>query len=463
MIVDPYKRTPVAPTMALLMADGRVVDEHGGFVSLDDVQEVRVWASWETINSLTAAGEGEALCWNGDAIRWRHETFEEGWRKRPSDVSVIKLPLDPDDVEGTLAGLRNWRDWLASNGASPTGTTGSAAWSLLRATLEQTLFCSIGPRPWLVQTLGGRQLLGPHGQGRYQGTLEHWDLPAAYASTLGGLPYGGRWYRLDELPQHEPAWWAEANRCVFVRCRLSLPDGLTFGPLPRRPRRRMSYMESMLLGADYPSQGSVQGVWTWQEVEAAIGAGARLERLYGGWVHISAQHPFEPWWQAVQSGRATPGLGGVLAKMTGNALWGRFCLDPRAGGVRVIRRRDGETMVQRGLKQSGGQPPAHDLAETVSGRVRARLFTLLSTAGENVVSAHTDGAWLRQGPFSPEEEWRLKGMARRLDVIGPQVLRYWPSPPAETEPWVVYSGVTAEQAPAAFESDWVERGLGAVA
>lgn len=456
MIVDPYKRTPVAPRVGLLLEDGRAVDEHGGFVSLDDVGDVRLWASWETVNTLTERGEGEALCWQADAIRWRHESFEEDWRRRPSDVSVIKLPLPVDDVDGTLQGIALWRDWLAENGASPVGTTGSAAWSLLRATLERTLFTSLGPRPFLVQTLGGRQLVGPAGQGRFAGPLEHWDLPAAYASTMGGLPYGGRWYRFDELPAHDPDWWAREGRCVFVRVRMTFPDGLLFGPLPRRPKRRMSYMESVLLGADFPTAGGIQGVFTWQEVEAAIGAGCRLVKLLEGWVHISAWHPFEPWWEVVQAGRALPGLAGTLAKMTGNALWGRFCLDPRARGLRSIRRRAGDVMLQRPLPSKGGLPPAHDLAETVSGRVRASLFTALAAAGGDVISAHTDGCWLRQGPTTPDEPWRLKDVARRLDLIGPQVLRYWSGGGV---PHVVYSGVTAERAAETFEADWSERGF----
>ncbi|MDE3097722.1 MAG: hypothetical protein KGK07_17180, partial [Chloroflexota bacterium] len=204
--------------------------------------------------------------------------------------------------------------------------------------------------------------------------------------------------------------------------------------------------------------GEIQGVWTWQEVEAAVGAGATLLKVLGGWVHISARRPFLPWWERIQEGRSVPGLAGLLAKMTGNALWGRFCLDNRAAGVRTIRRRDGDVLKQRRLQSKGGIPPAHDLAETVSGRVRAELFRVLAAAGEQVISAHTDGAWIRASGLDPAG-WRLKGVARRLDVLDPQVLRYWPSPPAEGEPWVVFSGVTAERAPETFEREWSARGF----
>jgi hypothetical protein len=465
VIVGPYVRNPVAPVVAVMIPDDArgylIVDELGRRWDADElVPEVRVWASYDVVHELVAAGHGEALCWNNEEIRWRHARLDvDGWHTRASDVAVLKLPF-PEDPRETLRALARWRDWLGSYGAAPTGTTGSAAWSLLRARLERTLFTSQPKRsrPPIPWTLGGRQELGPAGAGRFDGRLEQRDLPAAYASELGGLRYGGSWLTGDELPKRrlDPEWWAGEGRPVFVRARVRVPAG-RYGPLPRRPRRRVTGMAAAFLGAEYPTGGRLQGVWTWQELAAAVEyGGARIERVLDVWAHLAGGQPFLPWWEAVQAGRRMPGLAGLLAKTTGNALWGRFCMDS-TGGVRTVRRRTGRGLEQRAVVSHGGIPAAHDLAETVSGRVRARLYGAMVAAGDGLLSAHTDGVWLVEGA-DVLDGWRRKGRARRLDLLGPQTLRYWPARVHELEPFHVFAGIPAEQAPQAFEELW--RGAG---
>jgi hypothetical protein len=462
VIVDPYKRRPGPVTVALLNREGAIVSEHGETVDPDRWPDgLRCWCEYDTARALVADGRGEALCWNGEEIRWRHRRFEEGWTNRRSDVAVLKIPF-PDDESAALRALARWRSWLEDYGASPTGTTGSAAWSLLRATLDGTLFCSLGEPPRLLQTMGGRVELGPAGAGLYLGKLAQVDMQAAYASTLAGLRYGGRWFASADLPG--PArgleWWAdEPSRAVFARATLRVPEG-RYGPVIRRPRRRMSQMALFFSQAyedRYPSGCRLTGVWTWQEIVAALEAGSRIVKLHEFWVHLAARRPFAPWWEAVQAGRALPGLAGQLAKMTGNALWGRFCMDVRAQGVRAIRSRNGK-VASRKLPLRGGMRPAHDLAETVSGRVRAELYRLMVRADDRLLSAHTDGAWVRE-PLELAAPWRVKQPARRLELLDPQVLRYWPRPARRSEPWLVYAGMPAGLAPAAFEKAWAERGF----
>lgn len=471
MIVDPYVRSPAAPTVAVLTREGRIVSEHGELLDPDDwPKDTRAWCDYDTVRELvTEQGIGEALCWNSEEIRWRHERLDvEGWKARRSDVSVLRLPF-PEEPTKALQALGAWRDWLARYGASPTGTSGSAAWSLLRATLTETLYCSMGSTPPILQTLGGRVELGPAGAGRYEGALTQVDMQAAYARELSSLRYGGRWYRSGDLPgvRRSPDWWASEGRPVFVRARLQIPDGL-YGPLVRRPLRRTSTMLfffSQLHERRYPVATTMQGVWTWQEVSAAVEHGARLLGVLEFWVHMAARRPFADWWTAIEQGRSMPGLAGQLAKVTGNALWGRFCMDARTQGRRSIRSRNGK-ISSRELPLKGGLPPAHDLAETVSGRVRAELYRLMIKVGDGLLSAHTDGAWIRGGEARSESElstselcvtgaaWRVKQPARRLDLIDPQTLRYWPSPSHPSEPWHVYAGVPARQAAAAFENAW---------
>lgn len=462
MKVAPYIRGPKPPTrLALLRDDGTIVDEDNRRLDPDNwPDDTRCFTSYDTVRTLVTQGDGEALCWNREEIRWRHRRFEDGWKRRQSDVAVIKLPF-PEDDGRTLEALRRWADWLSSHGASVGGgTSGSAAWSLLRASLDEPLWLSVGARPPLRQTLGGRQQLGPAGQGRYEGTLLHYDLPAAYASQLGGLRYGGRWIR----DTGAPSWWARDGKAVFVRAKVTVPAGV-LGPLPRRPRKPMHGLRSVLLGAYYPSGCRMQGIWTFQELEQAREAGVKVGQILDTWVHIAGdRYPFGLWWARVQEGRRLPGLAGQLAKMTGNALWGQFCMDAKTNGERSISSAAGKgRMASRVLKFAGGRPPDHALAETVSGRVRAELYRAMRAAGDGLLSAHTDGLWLKEeatpgrpitGSSSSLSEWRLKEQARRLDLLDPQVLRYWPKPLDEREPFHVFSGMPSGRQADAFEEQW---------
>jgi hypothetical protein len=460
--------------VCLLTSEGSIISEHGCEVDPDAWPEgYRAWCDYDTARSLVSAGQGEALCWNSEEIRWRHRRFEEGWKNRPSDVAVLRVPFGAEH-ERTLGALARWRDWLARYGASPTGTTGSAAWSLLRATLTDVLFCSFGELPPLLQTLGGRIEVGPAGPGRFAGRLAQVDLQAAYAHELASLRYGGRWFTGSQLAASgvhcTPEWWARDAQCpVFVAAKVRVPQGL-YGPLVRRPRQRMSQLQlylAQLYEDRYPTGTTLQGVWTWQEVAAAELGGAKVLQLREFWVQQAARRPFTEWWAAVEEGRKLPGLAGLLAKMTGNALWGRFCMDARAQGVRSVRSRNGK-LASRPLPLRGGLPPAHDLAETVSGRVRAELYRLMAAAGAEVISAHTDGAWLATEPLWPSgieagvftaADWRIKQPARRLDMLDPQTLRYWPTPARPWEPAVVYAGQPAGLAAAAFERAWQKAAL----
>lgn len=457
-MIAPYKRNPEPPLVALLTPDGTVIDERGETRNLDNwPDDMRCWCDYDTVRALVSSGSGEALCWNGEEITWRHARLDrQGWKRRPSDVHVVKLPFY-EEHELTIRALVGWRDWLAGFGASPTSTTGSASWSLLRARLERPLWTAMGEAPPLKQTLGGRQELGPAGAGRYDGDLAQLDLPAAYASELGHLRYGGHWFKASALPRHDPDWWSDGGRPVFCRAFVTVPS-CAYGPLPRRPRRRVYGLAAALMGAEYPTGTRMQGVWTWQELEAAQRHGARVIRIAETWVHLAGDtQPFLPWWRAVEEGRRMRGLAGLLAKTTGNALWGRFAMDTKAHGVRTIRSRTkGGRLVARPFAFQGGRPPAHDVAETVSGRVRSRLYEAIVQADGNLISAHTDGIWCYadRGLLRSLPDWRRKQDARSIELLDPQVLRYWPK---RGRAQTVFAGVPASLADDAFAEAWLRK------
>lgn len=458
MIVEPYKRPPAAPTVACLTEAGVIVTEHGERLEPDEVPaDVRVFAQWDVVRLLRNAYLGEALCWNNEEVRWRETAHEDEteWIRRAGDAYVIRLPLSETLTPKVfLEGLVAWRDWLATVTASPTGTTGSAAMSLLRARLERRLVTGQGDRPPLRSTRGGRMQLGPAGQGRFEGKLVLLDLPSAYAQTLGETVYGGVWRQTTNT-----AYWLDRSEPMFLRCDVYVPKGLAYGPLVRTFRRRVHFELMQFYGkavyADgtpwlYPTGRRISGVWTRSEITAAIEAGCKV-KIREAWVHRSARQPFLPWWNTIQQGRLElTGVGELLAKMTGNALWGRFCLDPLVAGRRtIVRHSSGQTVE---LQRRPSAWPAHDLAEHVSGTTRGRLYDLMAWAGDRLLSANTDGAWIRDNGQKPPEDWRVKRRAHRLDLLAPSCLRYWP----EKSKWprVVFAGVPMIEADSAFEKAW---------
>ena len=462
MILEPYRRPPAPPRVAVLTEAGVIVDEDGQRLFEDEVEPgTRVFAQWDVVRQLMAAHMGEALCWNNEEVRWRMTAYpeEDEWRRRPSDAYVLRLPLSETLTPAVLLrALVEWRDWLGSYQAAPTGTTGSSAMSLLRARLGRTVVTGQGERPPLVQTRGGRLQLGPKGRGRYEGRLVLLDMPAAYATLIGEAVYGGIWQRLE--PGSRLDYWLEQPEPLFLSAVVRVPRGEVFGPLHRCFQRRLSYMEAEVYRSSrypdgssflYPTGRSLAGVWTREEILVALEVGCQV-RIRCGWVQRAPDRPFAEWWRSVQDGRAaSSGVTELLVKMTGNALWGRFALDPRVAGRRTIR----TAGVSRELRMNTAAWPAHDLAEYVSGTTRARLYRLIRWAGDRLVSANTDGAWVRDvDESSVPEGWRVKARAHRLDLLEPACLRYWP--PGSRWPRHVVSGVPFGEQAQVFEQRWKE-------
>lgn len=447
MRIAPYVTHPKAPRVAWLDGDGLVWLEGGDTVAPELLPDgYRCWTSYDVaVNELLARSQGEALCWNNEPIRWRPSSAV-GFQSRRA-VYVLRLPFPPEP-ELCLRELQGWRDWLEACGASPTGTLGSSSWSLLKASLSAPLWTNVGELPPITFTLGGRQEAAPAGV--YEGELTHVDMPAAYAAELGALAYGGRWHRVPGSFRFDMA--ATGGLMLFVRAKVRVPAGV-LGPLPRRPRSKPK-PPVLFEQATYPSGCRLQGTWTWDELVAARDAGCDVRPLEG-WVHMPEgrrPRPFARWWGMVQVGRGMDGVAGMLAKATGNALWGQFCIS--SGSKSVNRWTAAGRLVRVQVPVRGQRPGSPDLAETVTGRVRARLYRMMLEAGDGLVSAHTDGGWVRAPFLFPG--WREKDEARRIELLNPQMLAY--TRPAG-ERLVVAAGVPSRFADRVFSRAWTAAGL----
>lgn len=149
------------------------------------------------------------------------------------------------------------------------------------------------------------------------------------------------------------------------------------------------------------------------------------------------------------------GLAGLLAKTTGNALWGMFAMDPALRGSSSIhyRPRAGKRLEIRKPKPRPYPLPAIDLAEIVAGRVRARIYEAMVSLGNSLVCAHTDGLWSTSTGGATNGAlggWRIKDTASEMQLLTPQAYRYW----SGGAPSVIFSGVPVEQSHEAFERAW---------
>lgn len=471
MRAGPYRRPPGRYRLAVLTEDGLLLDEDGCLCHPDELPEdCRAFGQWDVVRRLLRAGIGEALCWKNEEVKWRRTPDPEAteWRDDRRDVGIHRVPLHPrQGVRAFLRDLIAWRDYLEQVGASVGApghggrTVGSASWGLLRASLSDEINFgraarveSAGPnpnRPPIFWTRGGRIQDGPAGPGCYRGQLVQLDLPSAYSSLLGGLRYGGWWRQVPVAGRHFDRWLTERPEPMFVRAQVQVPE-LPTGPLLRWSRHRTNWItlhDLALKGPSdpaFPSGCFLAGTWTRAELLEAMRAGCAVEPLQA-WVHHSSRQPFARWWELVGEGRELlrGGPGETLVKMTGNALVGNFS---REDGRRTLWR-GGRRM--RPCSASGFVPyAAHDLGEFVTGTTRARLYELIRWAGERLLTAHTDGAWIVDDGSPWPEGWRVKRTAHQLDLLGPSCYRYWRGRWAT----VLMAGAPPSEAEEAFSEKW---------
>lgn len=418
-MIRPYAKPRPFRELAWLVDERTVLEESGQEGELAAALErgAQVWSRAELLRELTRAGHGSAVLWRFAAIGWHPDRDASAWPVRGLQVTT------PESPEETLEGLKAWRGWLNRYGAAPAGSLGGSGLSLVKATLRRPLWTSVGATPPIRYTVGGRQETAEPAPAHYRGPLVRSDIQAAYAQTLGSVLYGGRWTRYDWRPLWPRRFEKNPGTLMFVRAAVDVPElelelpqlpAGHRGPLLDRPRKAPTHLDSLFWTIDerFPAGRRIQGTWTWPELEAATAAGAKVRRVLDVWVHESGERPFTPWLEAIHEGRAMPGFAGRLAKATGNATWGQFAIAKGRRKV-VARGRDGE------LPLRGGNPSqrAFDLAESIAGAVRARLYRGMLAAGPELVTAHTDGLWT-SGP--PVPGWREDDRATELRIFDAQ-------------------------------------------
>jgi hypothetical protein len=451
------KKTREKPLVrpAFLADEGHALDESGRRVELSKLpEELRVFAPWETVDRFARDGVGELVAWGEEAIRWRHERRGDSHRRRP-DVVIVKVPTDPGSFAG---GVVEWSDWLRRYGIGPSWSLGSSSMSLLRSTLERELVTTNGALPEPRWTLGGRQQAW-HEPGTELGGLVQLDLQAAYTHVIGGLRYGGVWRAVEKPAAAMLDLFHDADLPILAHALVNLPDGISLGPLPRRPQRRPEPgYDELAPNVPYPVAGRLSGLFSYDELRAARDAGARV-RVDRAYVHTCGDRVFGSWLDAVLDGRELTGYAGQLAKSTGNALWGQFVIDDRK--LLAVLRWDQGRFSRLPVQGSKGHAVrAWDLGELVCGAVRAELFRTLSKfPRRDLVAAHTDGAWLRDSalvdfalPGLEDRGWRVKKRAKRLRLLDQQHYAYL-VPRGRSWHYIV-SGVPSSQAPELFDRLW---------
>jgi hypothetical protein len=399
-MIEPYKNPRPHRELALLVDHETVIDERCLQAPLVDALAagVQVWGDAGRLRELTRDGHGSAVLWRFVAIGWHPDRAADVWPVRGLQIE------QPENPAETMHGLRTWRNWLESYGAAPAGSLGGSGMSLLKATLRKPLWTAVGDVPPIRYTLGGRQEAVPPTPRLIAGRLRHCDIAAAYAVTLGHARYGGRWDRHDWRPLFRLMAEKDPTTLLYARAVVDIPE-LAFGPLPDRPRKQLGAAAQLFWALDqdaYPVGRRLQGTWSWAELMAAEAAGCRIVRVLDVWLHSASgiDRPFEAWLDAVMRGRELGGFAGRLAKATGNATWGQFAI---AKGQKKIVAKGRDELV----KLRGGNPSqrAFDLAEWISGSVRARLHAGMMHAGADLICAHTDGLWTAGAPVPG---WRVK-------------------------------------------------------
>lgn len=458
MIVKKLSKKPEHTFMATLLDEDTILHEDGREYRLEDVPpRTRIWSHWEnTVSDIwRKKGIGEVLIYDQDPVRWRKDSNYEDHRwpsiGNNQDVYLLKSQAYPEDKENALKAFIQWRDWIEDYGGNAFGTVASISWSIWRSTFSEDFY---SPTKWPTSVkfpIGGRLIPCKELNSAWVGDFIQWDMQAAYATELSRIRYGGKGSKWVEVKGNcDFKAMSDNGIPVYIVAMVWVPK-MRLGPLPRR---RTAYNPFSRVPIYYGTNCRIRGTWTMEEIQEAIEVGCtvKIERI---WVHMATGKGlhFAQWWKAIEDGREhLDGFAKSLAKSTGNSLWGQFALREKPRKIRWIGD-DGKRKHRVIEARMMNRPSSPELSDQLTGKIRAKLYSLAISAGDDLMQANTDGAWVsHQNGWLPPDGWRIKKRASLIEFIDESNYRFWE--PESNTPSYCMAGVPVGWHETYFEKEW---------
>jgi len=423
-------------------------------------QETKVFAPKKLIDHIWNVEKlGEVLKYDGTMIKWRKKCPERfkskmSWPNHPQEVNVVSARSYPDNPEKAVISYAYWRDWVEENGGNIIGTMSSTSWSIFKASLEDDVWETPYERVKEIDhPIGGRLLPCKSLWTTFQGDYIQWDLYSAYSRRLANLAFGGigsSWKEVNLKANFDNM--IERGMLVYIKATVDFGNARsTLGPLPLR---REKYHPRPTTNINYPTDGIIEGIWTYEEIRDAEKIGARIKPQQAI-VHFATGRKYfhEDWYRVIQEGRDNFfGFTRGLVKQTGNALWGRYAM--RLRPAKTVWRENGTRVWIKHPTRTLKRNQCMELADQLCGKIRSDLFEFAVSTNNRLIQGNTDGAWVEyeEGWLPPTDDWRIKRRAIKLDIIDDATYRYWQD--GESEATYIVPGVNTDFTESYFNRQW---------
>lgn len=440
----PYVRTAQDRPVGLVLSPTKVIGEWTGTRWKNVPRKAALYCNAaRTMRPLYERGECEAVYWKKSARirsltgwKWWHPTTND-----PHTVYFLRETLNRIPEAERFGALLEFVSFIRAAGGSPGSPVGMLN-SLMRVSLSESFTESSINVPTDYIWRGSRVQQADR-MAREYGFTDLWDIRAAFPSALANAYVPRRWRHYpagvdSDLPD-APAGYARA--IVYV-------PWFMHGPIPNVSAHR----------PDFPTEGFVRGIWSFDELRAAEAVGCELYILEF-WTGSMFRQPFKEWGRMVRELRAAVGRDAErLVKMAANRYVGKFAMDGHRERSRYVKGTE-KWIIERGHKR----PESITVHGLVTANVRAELFTNgIHPYPAHFIFCHTDGVALQADEYTtemrpPDDRWAIKAEMERLLLINPQRYAYVAAPP-DIEPgnWrYVVAGIPQEVASDFFDDRWL--------
>jgi len=460
--IKPNKSNPHRD-VAILLDKDTILLEDGTEMPYDcTFDDTKIFASQSVVRNIWNEGVGEIQSFDRRITKWRkkcpdHYKKRTWWPGTSLEVTVSDSKSFPINPKEAVEAYAYWRDWVEENGGNIKGSMSNTSLTLFKASLHghtyETPYDTIEK---IGSPLGGRLLPCKSLFTSFVGDFVQWDKYSAYTTELSRMSFGGigsRWKEKDISQTCDTL--VEKGYLIYVEAEVKIPD-IELGPLPiRRDRKVATPMWDYL---SFPRDTTLKGIWTYEEIRQAdlVGCKIKIHRII---YHVATGKKYwhEDWYHVIISGRESlQGFAKSLAKQTGNSLWGRYAMRSRPSRTKW---RDDNGNRQSEISNLGISKSRQcmELADQLCGKIRAALFELAISAGNNLIQGNTDGAWVKyeSGWNPPDNDWRNKQRSSRIDIVDDRTYRYWE--PGEENPVYITPGVDMDHQEKTFNRWWDRR------